>query len=81
MSFTKELDIISDKLDEAMEEIRIFYEDSDIHNQEWDWNILESDMLSKKFHKKYGAENRYTQHFYPFDPKPFAINFIPREED
>ena len=54
MSLTIELEIISNKLDEAMEEIRIFYEDSDIHNQEWDWNILESDMLSKKFHKKYG---------------------------
>jgi hypothetical protein len=80
MSLTIELEIISDKLDEAMEEIRVFYADhGDI--EEWDWNILESDMLSNKFHKKYGDENRYSQHFYPFDPKPFAINFIPREED
>ena len=70
MSLTIELQIISDKLDEAMEEIRIFYEDDGVHNQEWDWNILESDMLSNKFHKEYGTHS-----------KPFAINFITREED
>jgi hypothetical protein len=75
MSLTIELEIISDKLDEAMEEIRVFYEDhGDI--EEWDWNILESDMLSDKFHKEYGTHSTY-----PFHPKPFAINFIPREED
>jgi hypothetical protein len=75
MSLTIELEIISDKLDEAMEEIRVFYADhGDI--EEWDWNILEGDMLSEKFHKEYG-----THHTYPFRPKPFAINFIPREED
>ena len=69
MSLTIELEIISDKLDEAMEEIRVFYEDhGDI--EEWDWNILESDMLSNKFHKEYGTHS-----------KPFAINFITREED
>tara|TARA_R110000803_G_scaffold3086_4_gene10577 strand:+ start:952 stop:1161 length:210 start_codon:yes stop_codon:yes gene_type:complete len=69
MSLTIELEIISDKLDEAMEEIRVFYEDhGDI--EEWDWNILESDMLSDKFHKEYGTHS-----------KPFAINFITREED
>jgi hypothetical protein len=76
MSFIKELEIISDKLDEAMEEIRIFYEDTDVHDQEWDWNILESDMFSNKFHREYGTHSTY-----PFRPKPFAINFIPREED
>ena len=52
-----------------MEEIRVFYEDhGDI--EEWDWNILESDMFSDKFHKEYGTHS-----------KPFAINFITREED
>tara|TARA_R110002074_G_scaffold160414_3_gene317912 strand:- start:33 stop:245 length:213 start_codon:yes stop_codon:yes gene_type:complete len=70
MSFIKELEIISDKLDEAMEEIRIFYEDNDVYDQDWDWNILESDMFSDKFHKEYGTHS-----------KPFAINFIPRKED
>ena len=75
MSLTIELEIISDKLDEAMEEIRVFYADHG-DNEEWDWNILESDMLSNKFHKEYGTDPTY-----PFHSKPFAINFIPREED
>lgn len=73
MSFIKELEIISNKLDEAMEEIRIFYEDDGVYDQEWDWNILESDMLSDKFHGTYST--------YPFHPKLFAINFITRKED
>jgi hypothetical protein len=76
MSFIKELEIILDKLDEAMEEIRIFYEDDGVYDQEWDWNILESDMFSNKFHKEYGNHPTY-----PFHPKPFAINFITRKED